>query len=156
MIRSGGGEVEGLPSVRGYRAVPVELIPVATAQRHRAGSLVEARAAGEPLIPAALNNVIGEIRPGMTRQQVEALLVAAYPGVSSGVSLWSGQSGYVAYKLDDRYTLSVASAHRVGDADRGEVVHDDLLFFVFDYQTKQRVDLKRYYWDEPSGRIPAG
>ena len=103
-------------------------------------------AADEPLIPAALNAILPKIHAGMTVAEVEAVLTTAYPGVKGQMSLWSGQSGYIDYKLDERFTLSVASA----TVDKKTVVHDDLLFYLVNYSAKHRVDIKSYFWDSPS------
>jgi len=34
------------------------------------------------------------------------------------------------------------------------LVHDDLLLYVFDWQTKRRVDIKLYYWEGRSNKEP--
>src|SRR5258706_177632 len=113
-------------------------------------ALLQASAADEPLIPAPLNTVLLKIQPGMTTNQVVAILSHSYPKVSGHMGDWSGQSGYFDYKLDERFTLSVSSITRDGK----EVVHGDLLFYVFDWQTKRRVDIKLYYWDGQSHKEP--
>lgn len=106
-------------------------------------ALLRASAADEPFIPAPLNSVLLKIQPGMTTNQVVAILSPSYPKISSQTGHWSGQTGYMDYKLDGRFTLSVSSVMRDGK----ELVHDDLLFYVFDWQTKRRVDIKLYDWD---------
>jgi hypothetical protein len=100
--------------------------------------------ADEPLIPAALNAVLLKIHPGMTTNEVAAVLSPAYPKVTSHMGNWSGQTGYMDYKLDDRFTLSVSSITRGGK----EVVHDDFLMYLYDWPAKRRVDLKVYYWEQ--------
>ncbi len=82
----------------------------------------------------------------MTTNQVVSALSTAYPKVAGHMGDWSGQTGYVDYKLDERFTLSISSITRNGN----EVVHDDLLFYVFDWRTKRRIDIKLYYWDGQS------
>ena len=68
--------------------------------------LLHSLAADEPLIPAALNAVLPKIHVGMTIREVEAALAPAYPKVKGQMGIWSGQTGYIDYKLDERHTLS--------------------------------------------------
>lgn len=82
----------------------------------------------------------------MTTDQVLAVLSPSYPKVSGSTGVWSGQTGYFDYKLDERFTLSVSSIMREGK----KLVHDGLLFYVFDRQTKRRVDINLYYWEHQS------
>ena len=105
--------------------------------------LLPLHASDEPLIPAALNKVLPKISPRMTIQEVEALLAPVYPNVKGQMGLWSGQTGYIEYKLDDRYTLSVSSITREGK----EVVHDEILLYLKDRPSKRRLDIKIYEWD---------
>jgi len=107
-------------------------------------------AAEEPLIPTALNDVLLKIRPGMTTNQVLAVLSPSYPKVAGRMGDWSGQSGYIDYKLDERFTLSVSSVM----SDGRQLVHDNLLFYVFDWQTKRRVDIKLYFGEGKSHQEP--
>src|SRR6266850_3331709 len=113
-------------------------------------ALLQAAAADEPLIPAPLNDVLPRIQPGMNTNQVVALLSRSYPKVTGHMGEWSGQTGYFDYKLNDRFTLSVSSVMRNGN----ELVHDDLLFYVFDWQTRRRVDIRLYHWDAQSRKEP--
>ncbi len=106
-------------------------------------ALLRVDAADDSLIPAPLNSVLLKIQPGMTTNQVLAVLSPSYPKVEVHMGMWSGQTGYMDYKLDERFTLSVSSVMQDGK----ELVHDDLLFYVFDWQTKRRIDIKLYYWD---------
>ena len=108
--------------------------------------LLHLRAADEPLIPAALNAILPKIHAGMTVREVEAALAPAYPGVKGQMGVWSGQTGYVDYKLGENFTLSVSSATRDGK----EVVHDDLLFYLINHAAKHRVDIKSYFWESPA------
>lgn len=102
--------------------------------------LLHLLAADEPLIPAALNAVLPKIHVGMTIREVEAALAPAYPKVKGQMGIWSGQTGYIDYKLDERHTLSVSSITRDGK----EVVHDEILLYLFDWPTKRHLDLKIY------------
>lgn len=103
---------------------------------------IQMRAADEPLIPAPLNNVLLRIRSGMTTNQVQSALSISYPRVSSQISDWDGMTGYIDYELDERFTLSISSITRGGK----EVVHDDMLMYLFDWQSKRRVEIELYNW----------
>ena len=109
------------------------------------------QAADEPLIPTPLNEVLLKIRPGMATNQVVSALSTAYPKVAGHMGDWSGQTGYVDYKLEERFTLSISSVTRNGK----EVVHDDLLMYLYDWRSKRRVDIKLYYWDGQSHKEPS-
>ncbi len=110
-------------------------------------ALAHACAADEPLIPAALNAVLPMIRSGMTISEVEGVLAPAYPTVKWHHGDGSGGSGYIEYRLDERHTLSVSSVKRAGDY----VVHDTLLFYLYNWPAKRRLDLKIYEWEKQSG-----
>lgn len=109
------------------------------------------QAADEPLIPTPLNDVLLRIRPGMTTNQVVSALSTAYLKVAGRMGNWDGQTGYIDYKLDERFTLSISSITRDGK----EVVHDDLLMYLYDWQSKRRVDIKLYYWEGQSHKAPS-
>lgn len=112
--------------------------------------LLHSLAADEPLIPAALNAVLPKIHVGMTIREVEAALAPAYPKVKGQMGIWSGQTGYIDYKLDERHTLSVSSITRDGK----EVVRDEILLYLFDLPTKQRLDLKICEWEKQADKEP--
>lgn len=112
--------------------------------------LLHSLAADEPLIPAALNAVLPKIHVGMTIREVEAALAPAYPKVKGQMGIWSGQTGYIDYKLDERHTLSVSSITRDGK----EVVHDEILLYLFDWPTKRRLDLKICEWEKQADKEP--
>jgi hypothetical protein len=66
------------------------------------------------------------------------------------MSDWSGQTGYIEYKLDERYSLSVSSITRDGK----EVVHDEILLYLYDWPSKRRIDLKIFDWEKPTAKKP--
>ncbi len=106
--------------------------------------LLKLHGADEPYIPVPLNAVLSKIHARMTIREVEAVLAPAYPKVKGKMDLWSGQTGYIAYKLDERYTVSVSSITREGK----EVVHDEVLIHLYDWPAKRRIDLKIYDWEK--------
>jgi len=113
--------------------------------------LINLHAADEPLIPVALNAVLPKIHAGMTIREVESVLAPAYPKVKGQMGIWSGQTGYIEYKLDERYTVSVSSITREGK----EVVHDEILIYLYDLPAKRRLDLKVYEWEKQADKQPA-
>ena len=86
----------------------------------------------------------------MTTREVESVLASAYPKVKGQMGTWSGQTGYIDYKLDERHTLSVSSITRDGK----EVVHDEILLYLYDWPAKQRLDLKIYTWEKQADKLP--
>jgi hypothetical protein len=108
------------------------------------------QAADEPLIPTPLNDMLLKIHPGMTTNQVVSALSTGYPKVAGRMGDWSGKTGYVDYKLDERFALSISSVTRNGK----QVVHDDLVMYLYDWQSKRRVDIKLYYWKGQSHKTP--
>ena len=113
--------------------------------------LLHSDAADEPLIPVALNAILPKIHARMTIPEVEAALAHAYPNVKGEMGFWSGQTGYIDYKLDERYTLSVSSITR----DDKRVVHDEILLLLYDWPAKRRLDLKVYEWEKQPDNTPS-
>lgn len=64
--------------------------------------------AAEALLPARLNAALGGVRAGMTPDEVRGALAGAYPGLARADGPWSGQTGYVGFRLDERYSVLVA------------------------------------------------
>ena len=112
--------------------------------------LIHLHAADEPLIPVVLNAVLPKIHARMTIREVESVLAPAYPKVKGQMGTWSGQTGYIDYKLDERHTLSVSSITRDGK----EVVHDEILLYLYDWPAKRRLDLKIYEWEKQADKLP--
>ena len=115
------------------------------------GVLSQTRAADEPLIPSRLNAVVSRIHSGMSIHEVEAVLATSYPKVAGRVGNWSGQTGYIDYRLDDRFTLSISSITRDGK----DVVQDEILMYLFDWSAKRRVDIKILDWDKQPPKTPS-
>jgi hypothetical protein len=84
----------------------------------------------------------------MTIREVEAALAPAYPKVKGQMGIWSGQTGYIDYKLDERHTLSVSSIARGGK----EVVHDEIQLYLYDWPSKRRLDLHLYEWEKQADK----
>jgi hypothetical protein len=105
------------------------------------------KAADEPLIPTPLNDVLLKIRPGMTTNQVLAVLSPSYRKVTARMSDWDGMTGCIDYKLDERFTLSISFITRDGK----EIVHGDFLMYLFDWQSKRRVNIRLYNWEGQQG-----
>jgi hypothetical protein len=114
-------------------------------------ALLHSQAAEEPLIPVALNALLLKIHPGMSVTEVEGALSPAYPDVKGQMADWSGQTGYIAYKLDERYSLSVSSITRNGK----QVVRDEILLYLYDWPAKRRLDLKVYDWEKQPDKKPS-
>jgi len=119
----------------------------------RASTVSEQNATGGPLIPSALNGLLPGIHPGMTIPEVESVLAAAYPKVAGRMSDWDGMTGYIDYRLDDRYSLSVASINRADGKKVVQVVGGgDILFYIYDWPSKNRIEVQQYVWDEKQSK----
>ncbi len=112
---------------------------------------LQTQATDEALIPAPLNSILLKIRPGMTTNEVERVLSASYPKFTRQIGDWSGGSGYNEYKLDKRFTLSIAFI----TCDGKEVVHDDYFMMLYDWEGRRRVDIKIYDWDKQGQKAPS-
>lgn len=77
--------------------------------------------AEEPFIPVALNAVLPKIHARMTLGEVKAVLAPAYPKLEVRMGPWSGGVGEIAYKLTERYTVSISAITREGK----DVVNDE-------------------------------
>ena len=86
----------------------------------------------------------------MSIRDVEGVLAPAYPNVKGRMEVWSGQTGYIGYKLDARYSLSVSSVIRNGK----EVVHDEVILYLYDWPSKRRLDLKVFEWEKQTVEKP--
>jgi hypothetical protein len=118
---------------------------------------LQSLSADEPIIPTSLNAVLPKIHAGMTIHEVEQVLSASYPKVAGHMSEWDGMTGYIDYRLDDRYSLSVASINRMDGQKVFQVVGGgDQFFYIFDWQAKHRIEIKQYDWEQHfiSGDIP--
>lgn len=116
-------------------------------------------AADEPFFPTRLNGVLPNIRPGMTTEEVKAVIKPAYPDVKEMGGEWSGKVGCIAYMLNTRYTLCVGAIIRNGKqgqgAQRQEVVADKLHFDLSDRLRKRRINVSVYEWGQkPSDKSP--
>src|SRR5687768_17031806 len=100
-------------------------------------ALLHSHAADELPVPAGLNAVLPKLYARMTIPEVEAALAPAYPNAKGELGFWSGQTGYIEYKLDERYTLSVSSITHNGM----DVVHDQILLYLYDRPAKRRLNL---------------
>jgi len=114
-------------------------------------ALLHSHAADEPLIPVALNAILPKIHARMTTPEVEAALAPAYPNVKGQMGDWSGQTGYIEFKLDERYTISISAITRDGK----EVVHDEILLYLYDWPAKRRLDLQVFDWEKQPDKKPS-
>jgi len=110
-------------------------------------AVLSVRAADEPLIPASLNALLPKITAGMTHEDIKAVLSSAYPKLELQDGPWSGQTGYIGFKLDAQY--SVMFSAKLGAKQR-EVVSSNAQISVFDRVHKLRLDIARYYWEKAS------
>lgn len=107
--------------------------------------------AEEPFIPVALNAVLPKIHARMSISEVRAVFAPAYPKLEIQMGPWSGDVGYIAFKLNERHTVSISAITREGK----DVVHDEILIYLYDWTAKRRIDLKIYDWEKQANKQPA-
>jgi hypothetical protein len=100
--------------------------------------------ANGPLLPLALNEILPRIDVGMTREQVVSLLAEKYPAVKAKQGVWSGQSGYMDFILDERYEIDVSAVNTPPGS--SPTVNKDFIIYIFDQSVKQRIEIKQYHW----------
>lgn len=108
---------------------------------------LSALAAEEPLLPAGVNQVLGQIRPNMSEAQVEKIIKTYYPDTKATPGTWSGQTGYVDFKITPRYSISVAEYSDPKDFNV-RFVHADMILYVYDWELKRRINISFYKWGE--------
>jgi hypothetical protein len=113
-------------------------------------------AADELLIPAPLNQVLTRIKPGMTGAEVKTVLVTAYPKALASLGDWDGMTGYVDFRLNERYSVSFSAHSPPGGApsESSARLGKNLLTYVFDHQLKHRLQIRDYQWDTPAEAEP--
>jgi hypothetical protein len=101
--------------------------------------------ANEPLLPTGLNALLPEIIAGMAREDIQKVLSKVYPKVESQDGPWSGQTGYIGFKLDDQYSVMFSANI---DARQKAVISSNARISVFDRVQKLRLDIVPYYWEK--------
>jgi hypothetical protein len=100
----------------------------------------------EPLIPDGINQILGSIQPNMSEAQVWEIVTALYPDAVSRLGVWSGQTGYADFELTPRYTVSISEYNDPVNFEL-RFVHPDMVFYVYDYELNQRIDISFYRWE---------
>ena len=107
--------------------------------------VISVRAADEPLIPKQFNALLPKIIAGMTHEDIKKVLSLDYPKLELQDGPWSGQTGYIGFKLDERYSVMFAAGM---DTKRQEVVSSNAQVSVFDRMQKLCLDITRYSWEK--------
>ena len=103
-------------------------------------------AAEEPLLPDGVNQILGRIRPNMSEAEVEKIVKAYYPDYKATPMVWSGQTGYVEFKVTSRYSISVAKYNDPNDFN-SRFVHANMILYVYDWKQKRRINSSFHKWD---------
>ena len=106
-------------------------------------------AADAPLFPDSINQILGRIQPNMSESQVETLVKKYYPDAEATLGIWSGQAGYVDFKVTSRHTISISEYNNPTNFAL-RFVHADMIIYIYDLDTKTRVNLSLYKWDNSS------
>ena len=106
-----------------------------------------ASAGDEALLPDNINQILGRITPDMSENNVQALFRQYYPNAEGMVGNWSGQTGYFDYKLTPKHTVSISMYNSPTNIDQ-RYVHSSMIIYIYDWETKSRLNLSIYKWDE--------
>ena len=104
-------------------------------------------AGDEALLPDGINQILGRITSDMRETDVQALFRQYYPDAEGMVGNWSGQTGYVDYKLTPKHTVSISMYNPPTDITH-RYVHSSMTFYIYDWETKSRLIFSIYKWDE--------
>ena len=104
-------------------------------------------AADGPLFPDGVNQILGRIQPDMSEAQVEEIVKIYYPEAILTFGVWSGQTGYVDFKLTSRYSISIAEYNDPEDF-HSRFVHADMILYVYDWELNRRINISFHNWDD--------
>lgn len=108
--------------------------------------LLFAGAADASLMPDGINQILGRISPNMAEAEVQKIVKKYYPDAKRTLGIWSGQTGYIEFKLTERYSISVAEYNDPKDFE-SRFVHADMILYVYDWELKRRINISFYKWD---------
>lgn len=100
-----------------------------------------------PMIPDDINLILGQISPDMAEVEVGRIVQEYYPDADRTTGSWSGQTGYVMFDLTPRYSISIAEYNDLNNFE-SRFVHADMIFYVYDWELKRRIDISFYLWDD--------
>lgn len=100
----------------------------------------------EALLSDGINQILGRIRPDMSEAEVEKIVKTYYPEAKETPGDWSGQTGYVDFKLTSRYSISIEEYNAPNDFN-SRFVHARMILYVFDWELKRRIDISIHNWD---------
>ena len=104
-------------------------------------------AADAPLMPDAINQILGRIEADMPEAKVEKLIQKYYPTAELRRSVWSGQTGYVEFKLTDRFSISIAEYSDPKNHE-SRFVHANMILYVYDWVLQQRIKISFHKFDQ--------
>ena len=104
-------------------------------------------AGDEALLPDSINQILGRITSDMRETDVQALFRQYYPDSEGMVGDWSGQTGYVDFKVTPKNTVSISMYNSPTNINH-RYVHSSMIFYIYDWETKSRLNFSIYKWDE--------
>jgi hypothetical protein len=99
------------------------------------------------LLPDGINQILGRIRPDMSETELAGIVTLFYPEAEPACGIWSGQSGYVDFRLTPRWSVSIAEYNAPNDFE-SRFVHPEMTFYVYDWEVERRIDITFYGWGE--------
>jgi hypothetical protein len=112
------------------------------------------KASAKPVIDVPL---LFQVRPDMTEAELAKLVQSQFPDAKPSPGDWSGQTGYVDFRLNSQYTLSVSEYNDPKDFNL-RFVHADTIVYLLDQEAKRRMNISFYKWEEkvPGAASPPG
>ena len=115
----------------------------------RAGTVrpADGKTGGSVTLPEDVSKILNQVRPNMPEAELARTVAKQYPDAKQSSGSWSGQTGYVEFKLSSRYSLSVAEYNDPKDFNL-RFVHKDMTLYLYDWELKRRMNISFYKWDE--------
>lgn len=105
----------------------------------------------EPLLPARVNAFLPKIKAGMTSEEIKTVVVKSYANAESRAGIWSGGSGSLGCRLDDRFTFTV-DAHT--NSEGKQVVSRNARIYIIDWLHKRRLEIVPSQWEGEGEAAP--
>lgn len=105
------------------------------------------------LLQVKLRDNLVRQRVDMTSEEIKAVVVKSYAKAECRVGPWSGGTGSLGCRLDDRFSFTIA-AHT--NSEGKQVVSKDARIYVYDWQHKRRLEIAPYQWEgdgEPASPV---
>lgn len=105
------------------------------------------------LYPDEINQIFAKVKTDMEGVEVEKIIQSYYPNCKGTISIWSGQTGYISFYLNSKFTLSFAAYNKPNGIFKGGsieniFVHPDRIYSINLIEDKTRIDLHFHDYQE--------